>query len=415
MRSMRDESGFAMVPTLALMLAMFGLAVGLIAEVEGQQRQSGYERIREASFDLAEASLNAETVALGRSWPNGSSSPTSCSPSSTSSSCPQNSTVAGAYSGPDYSQSCATSPSTPAWQTTVRDNASGEQYWTTAVSSRGHYDGALTNDGTVWVRATSFVRCNKTSIVALVSRSVVSMDFPNNVITANWFATSNQGRKVIVDTLGSYAQPPSIRPGPAAQPSSLVVRCTGLTTSQCLNYQTDKGQVQPPTARTDSTISSSALTLTQLQTLEQQAQAAGTFWAAGSCPSSGSSLSSVNGAPVVIQGPCNISIANGTIVNSSTSPGALILENGTFSISGTAVFYGLLYCVNKQGSTGSVVTVSGNGTIQGVIAVDGLGGITAGSSNTNVIYDPRAATLLKGSSGAAINKSTFRLLPQNTP
>ncbi len=182
-----------------------------------------------------------------------------------------------------------------------------------------------------------------------------------------------------------------------------------------LNYDASKGQVQPPTARTDSTISTSVLSAAQLQTLEQQASAAGTLWTTGNCPSSGSSLSSVNGAPVVIQGPCNVSVGGNTVVNSSTTPGALIIENGTLTVSGNANIFGLVYAVNRQNSTGSVITVSGNGTIQGVIAIDGPGGITAGSSKTNVIYDPRAATLLKGSSGAAVNKNTFRLLPQNTP
>src|SRR5437879_9942083 len=123
-RHFREESGFALIPVLALMLAMFGLSLGLIAEVEGQQRQSSYERIRESSFNLAEAALGAETVAVGRTWPSSSSSPTACTPSSTSSSCLLNSTVSGAYTTPDYTQVCASS-STPAWQTTVRDNASG--------------------------------------------------------------------------------------------------------------------------------------------------------------------------------------------------------------------------------------------------------------------------------------------------
>ena len=241
------------------------------------------------------------------------------------------------------------------------------------------------------------------------------MDFPNNVVTANWFATSNQGKKVIVDTLGAYAEPPSIRPGPASQPSPLLVRCAGLTPAQCLNYDASKGQVEPPTARTDSTISSSTLTAAQLQTLEQQASAAGTLWTTGNCPTNGSNLSSVNGAPVVIQGPCDVSVVANTVVNSPTSPGALIIENGTFYMGGNATFYGLLYCVNRQNSTGSVVTLQGNTTLQGTVTIDGPGGVTAGSSKTNLIYDPRAATLLKGSSGAAVNKNTFRLLPQNTP
>ena len=101
--------------------------------------------------------------------------------------------------------------------------------------------------------------------------------------------------------------------------------------------------------------------------------------------------------------------------NSAASPGALIIENGTFSIGGTAQFFGLLYCVNKQGSTGSVVTISSNATIQGVVSVDGLGGVTIGSTRTNLIYDSRAPTLLKGTSGSSVSKNSFRLLPQSTP
>jgi hypothetical protein len=41
--------------------------------------------------------------------------------------------------------------------------------------------------------------------------------------------------------------------------------------------------------------------------------------------------------------------------------------------------------------------------------------VLAGSSSTNLIYDPRAASLLRGDAGAALEKSSFRVLPQNTP
>src|SRR5204862_7041086 len=120
----------------------------------------------------------------------------------------------------DASSGC-TSPGTPAWQTTVRDNAAGEQYWSTAVNSRPAYD--ANGDGTVWIRSTSSVQCDKTSIVSQVGKSSTAMDFPLNTVSANWFKTANQGRKVIVDTLGAYAQPPSIRPsGTAAQPAPIV-------------------------------------------------------------------------------------------------------------------------------------------------------------------------------------------------
>jgi hypothetical protein len=71
--------------------------------------------------------------------------------------------------------------------------------------------------------------------------------------------------------------------------------------------------------------------------------------------------------------------------------------------------------VNQQGSSGTVVSTGGNASIQGIVAVDGDGGVVAGSSKTNLIYDSRAASLVRGDSGATLDKSSFRVLPQNTP
>jgi Tfp pilus assembly protein PilX len=401
----RNETGLALVPVMALMLAMLALGFGLVMRSRNQQQLSGYERTRESSFNVAEAALNAQALQLGRSWPSSTTVPSSCSPGATSTYCPPSSAIGNGYA---YAASCVGS-STPIWQTSVRDNVSGELYWTTAVSSRASYD--ANNDNTVWVRSTGYVQCNKVSMVALVSRNVVQMSFPYNTLSANWFATSNPGRKVFIDTIGTYASPPATV---ASQPAPVNARCSGLTTSQCANYQPSKGQIQPPSVTTDPS-ASSALTLTQLQQLEQQAQSSGTFYPSGTCPSTAAALSSVGGAPVVVQGPCNISVGGPQSINTAASPGVLIIENGTFTVSGTAVFYGLVYCVNKQGSTGSVVTISGNGTIQGVVAVDGLGGVTVGSSKTNLIYDSRVPNLLKGSAGSSVNKNSFRLLPQSAP
>jgi hypothetical protein len=80
-------------------------------------------------------------------------------------------------------------------------------------------------------------------------------------------------------------------------------------------------------------------------------------------------------------------------------------------MSGTAYFYGLVYLANQQGVSTSILNVTGNATIQGVTAIDGNGGATLGASKTNLIYDARAAGVLQGSTGAAINRNSFRLLP----
>jgi Tfp pilus assembly protein PilX len=408
----RDESGFALISVLLLLLAMLALGMAVLARSDPQQRLSAQERSREASFRLAEAALNAQALQLSRAWPTTPTVPTSCGPTSISSLCPQQSVIAGGYSGGDYQSTCPSAPGTPAWTTSVRDNAAGERYWTTAVSSRSAYD--LNGDGAVWVRSTASVQCERVSVVSIVSRLTSPMDFPANVISANWFGTTNQGRKVMVDTLGAYAQPPSVRPtNSASQPAPVVVRCANLSDAACLTYASSKGQVQPPAVQINRTASSSTLTPAQRQALERQASAAGTLWT--TCPSGSSSLSSVGGAPVYVKGPCNISLSGGTTVNSAANPGVLVIERGTLTMSGSSVIYGIVYMANAQGATGAVVSINGAATIQGAVAVDGLGGISVGSSGTGIVYDPRAAALLRGDSGAATNKNTFRVLPSQTP
>ena len=406
-----EESGFALISVLLLLLVMLMVGMAVLARSDPQQKLSAQERSREASFRLAEATLNAQALQLSRAWPTTPTVPASCGPTSVSTLCPQQSVIAGGYSGGDYQSTCPSAPGTPAWTTNVRDNVAGERYWTTAVSSRAAYD--LNGDGAVWVRSTASVQCERVSVVSIVSRLTSPMDFPANVISANWFGTSNQGRKVMVDTLGAYAQPPSVRPtNSASQPAPIVVRCTNLSDTSCLTYASSKGQVQPPAVQINRTVASSALTPAQRQALERQASAAGTLFT--TCPS-GSSLSSVGGAPVYVKGPCNISLSGSTVVNSAANPGVLVIERGTLTMSGSAAIFGIVYMVNAQNATGAVVSINGAATIQGIVAVDGLGGVSVGSSGTGIVYDPRAPALLKGDSGASTNKNTFRVLPSQTP
>jgi Tfp pilus assembly protein PilX len=417
-RRLRDESGIALMGAMFVLVILMGIGLALISVTDTQSNVSGTERVKESGFNLAEAALNAEALQLGRVWPLNGAGTVTCTPTTgTNTYCPQPSAIGNGYTTGDYSSSCPTTSPAPAlWQTQIRDNGTGTypQYWTTAVNSQPAYD--ANGDGNVWVRAFSTVQCKTISVVGLVTSTSMPLTIANTVVTANWFQTTNQGKKVIVDTLGAYAQPPSVRPGPAAQPAKIVLRCTApLGTSPCANYAANKGQVQPPTVQQSTTVSTQALTATQLQALESQAAAANTLYAAGSCPSSSSLSSPASGAPVVIQGPCAVSVGGNTQVNSATTPGVLVIENGTLSMGGTSNFYGLIYMVNKQASSGAVVSIGGNAAIQGSVNIDGLGGVSAGSSKTNLIYDPRATALLRGSTGASINRGTIRTLPAATP
>ena len=66
---------------------------------------------------------------------------------------------------------------------------------------------------------------------------------------------------------------------------------------------------------------------------------------------------------------------------------------------------------NRQGSTGAVVTVTGNARIQGAILVDGGGGVVAGSDKTNIIFDSRVFDLPKGSGPVGRTPNSWRELP----
>ena len=395
---LRNETGSTLIAAVLIVFIMLGFGLALLAASDTQSKVSARDRTRESSFNLAEAALNAQVLQLTRSWPTAASPPSTCDPTSgANATCPQPSAIQGAYAGGDYATPCATSSTTPAWQTMVRDSQ-GEQYWNPSyATSRLAYDS--NGDGAVWVRSQATTQCHTLAVVTQVAQTSVPIAFPSNVVTANWFKTTNMGKKVIVDTRGS-----------GSQPAPIVARCVGMTTPQCLNYPANKGQVQPPAVRADSTGSAVTLTDSQLLSLKTQAQASGSYYAG--CPTAAQLTSPANGAPVYIAS-CNVSVGGNTQVNTSAKPGALVIENGTFTMQGTSNFYGLLYMVNKQATNGSVVNINGNAQIWGIVSVDGLGGITAGSSKTNLVNDPRAHTLLKGASGATANKNTFRIVPTN--
>ena len=399
-RRLRDETGATLIAAVLIVFGMLAFGLAMLAAADTQSKTSARERTREASFNLGEAALNAQALQLTRGWPTATSNTPSCVPTSTHATCPTGSAIANGYATGDYAATpCASSPSTPAWRTSVYDSQ-GETYWTQSLVGRPNYD--FNGDGALWIRSEATTRCHTVAVVSQVSQSLIPIAFPNNVVTANWFETSNQGRKVIVDTLGS-----------GGQPAGVVARCSGLSTAQCLNYQASKGQVQPPAVRADSSASPNTLSDTQLAALEAQALASGSYIAG--CPTSVAQLSSpANGAPVYVKNcPSGITVGGTTVINSATKPGALIIETGTISFGGTSNFYGLLYMVNKGGvgHPTPVVTISGNAQIYGVVSVDGNGGIRAGSSKTNLINDPRAVSLLRGSSGARLNKNTFRVVP----
>jgi Tfp pilus assembly protein PilX len=405
----RDDSqrGSALVAAMFAIAMMLMIGLATYSLVDTQQGQATRSDVGEASFRLANAALNAQMFQLGSVFPSKSTSayPSWCTSAAPAASpCPDATSLSQSFNSVQYGTSTCGGGVTNGWRTAVRDNGGGSTsyYDPAVVPSQATWDANA--DGSVWVRSEGTARCRTRTTVALVQLSRVPLPFPRNVITTNWLSVTNTGRKVIVDTLGKYAQPPSARPPSNAQPGGVAARCVSAPTP-CVNYDATRGQISPDTTQVSSGGSATTLTTDQINGLKFQAQTASpsTYYPVGSCPPS------LTGKIVFVEDMTGCGGYSGG--NSANNPGVLVFMRGTLSLGGNAVFYGIVYAGNKQGSTGAVVSIGGTAAIQGAVVVDGAGGVLAGSSRTNIVYDPRAFGLLQTLANATMVPNTWRQLP----
>jgi hypothetical protein len=407
---LRDERGVAVAAAMMTVALLMALGLGVAAWADGQQRAARRERTAEASFQQAEAVLNAQVFQLGRTWPSTSTPATSpCKPTTpgagtTATTCPDPASVAASFTGVDYTAAgCAD----PKWETIVQDDDpayGGTQYYDPqGMNPNTHaavpYD--ANGNNAVWVRATATPQCRRQTIVALATRGLKSIDWPHAVLTADWFQTSNKGNKVIINTQG---------PG-GGQPADVSTRCVSRSGSSCKNYQ--PGQIAPPSVTATSTAATPILNSTSVASLRDQAQQNSPSTYFSGCPSSVSLSSYAQGTVVFVEGgPACVTSASG---NTAAKPVIFVLNDGAFSLSGNATFYGLLYAVNASNQSSTLVTLSGCSHIQGMVAVDGRGGVDVGSCKQNLVYDPTILSSLRVYGGTVLAKNSFRVLPANTP
>ena len=397
-----QEGGSALVIAIIVIGLMMGLGLATASYVDGEQSQSGRERIRESAFNIAESALDAQVLRLSQTWPEATGAgayPLSCTPATAASVlCPDAGSLEESAKTADYSSSaCPTGSAAPLWTTSVHDDGlpPADYYDAQIVNAQPTYD--ANGNGRLWVRASGTARCSQRTVITMVNQETTSLRFPRNVVTANWFATSNQGKKTIVDTQGS-----------SSQPAGLVARCAGFAApysppSPCMNFDPAKGQVTPNTAEPSPTTPAVAVSPLDLAAFKSRAMELNTYYPAGApCPAS------LTGPAVYVE---DFTGCAGKAANSAAAPGALYIGRGTFSLGGNSVFYGLLYMGNLQGSSGAVVTVAGTALIKGAVAIDGPGGLVAGSSKANVIFDERVFDVFKGNRTVARTPSTFRELP----
>lgn len=380
-RIAHDEQGSVVVAVVALTL-MLVLGFASYSAVGTQTRLSGEERVRESSFNLAEGALNAQTFVIGRLGPGSLTRgyPAQCPSATEPTLCPDPERLTESF---DPALQADYGNGQTSWTTTVRDNSSGP-FYDDAVEAQPAYD--ANKDNQVWVRATAAVRGKTRTLVALVQVETRPVQFPRYAITAGSFTTTNNGNKLIIDTSGSLG---------------LAVRCDQPPESTCMDYEANKGQVSPNNYQL-SYPNPKAISDDDLAGLVELAEASGTYYA--TCPDNPS------GAVVVVEsGNCSYNDSvPGACCNTATEPGIFIVKNGTFSLGGNLEFRGIVYARNEQGSSGNVVMLGGTAAILGGVMVDGPGGVLAGASGTNIVFDPRPFDGARSFGTAGIVQNTWR-------
>jgi Tfp pilus assembly protein PilX len=412
----RDEQGFVLVTAIVLLTVMMGLGFGLLMYGNSQQHAAGYEQASETAFDLAEAALNAQISQLAHKWPGTEelakeypASGCTAITSTATNGCPSTGSLSAGYPSIG-SGTCPAGTGTDAWgssgngwTTYVRDDKYSSTYFNSAEEKKEPtWD--ENKDGDLWVRSVGIVQCHVVTLVSLVSKQNIPFNFPRNAATANWFETTNNGNKTIINTQGK-----------AAEPGNVSMRCAGFKGTEeevdkaCKKYISEKSrdQVSPDTTNSPGS-PSPTLSAAQLEALKQQAESDGTYYASGSCPNNEKELA---GLPVYVEGPCNISMGGNAVINSEASPGFLVIINGTIAIGGTCEFYGVIYDTNQQEANGVVAELFGKAHVVGAIDVDGSGGINFGSSKVNLEFNPKVIEEFKLYSGVSSTRNSFRVLP----
>ncbi len=401
-----EQDGNVLVMAIALVALMLVMGSSTLAVVDTQTDVTKADRQHESTFNLAEGVLNAQTFVLARRGTGGAGSaafPATCVHGTTHPLCPDEAQLERSYShGTQNDYDTATG-----WTTRVRDNPNGTYYSPAAVDAAALYD--ANGDRQLWVSAEATVRDRTREIVALIRVEDRPVTFPSYALLAGAFSTSNNGRKVIVD---------------ATDPTSLgiAVRCVGTPSksSTCLGYDPGKGQLDPPDRYSTGAADVPSISADDLQALEEYARGNGTYHT--SCPGP-----NPNGTVVVIEsGDCSFNNSSPSApgaskcCNTPTSPGLLIVKCGTVSLGGNIEFYGLIYVPNKQSSTdtsycssGNVVTTSGTSLISGGVSIDGPGRMFAGSSGSNVIFNPLAFQNVRAAGTAGVVQNTWREVPDN--
>jgi hypothetical protein len=400
-----EERGNVLVTAILLMAVMLSVGIAVASTVDTQTSQSRKERERESTFNLAEAALSAQTFILGRRGTGTSTNPypsTGCPSATMDYFCPSTDTLMRSYTG-DASQVDFGAGSDTAWRTDVLDDADASgtpvRFWDDSYlgdSNWPRYDA----DGNrhVWVRSEATVRGHERAIVAWVKIEDRIVSFPRYAVLSGYLHGKNSGGhggRPLVNSTGSLG---------------IAVRCNAPPQSTCIDLNPTKGpQLQPPGNYQLTYPNSTAIGADELAALEDMAKANGTWYA--TCPSN------PNGDVVYVKdaGTCRYTNSapaapgGGKCCNTAANPGLYIVERGSVDFGGNIEFWGVIYNANLDNSSNErLVETSGTAAVHGGVLVDGSGGVYAGSSGDNIVYNAFSFDDIKAVGTAGVVQNTWR-------
>lgn len=402
-KKLDNERGNVLVTAILLMTVMMSVGLALASTVDTQTTQSRKERERESSFNLAEASLSAQTFILGRKGTGTQSRPypaAGCPASGDTFFCPSSAHLMRSYTG-DASQVDFGSDTT--WNTHVLDDAdaAGTQvtFWKDEFlddSTWPRYD--ANGNRHVWVRSEAVVRGHLRAIVAWVKIEDMIVSFPRYAVLSGYLSGKNSGGhggRPLVNSTGSLG---------------VAVRCSLPPQSDCIDLDPTKGpQLQPPANVQLDYPSNTAIPGDSLFALEDVAKANGTWYE--TCPSNpnGDVVYVKNAGECRYENSAPVTAGATKCCNTLANPGLYIVERGSVDFGGNIEFWGVVYNANLDSSNSErLIETSGTATIRGGAIVDGPGGVYAGSSGDNIVYNAFAFDDITAVGTAGVVQNTWR-------
>jgi hypothetical protein len=383
---MTDERGSALVVAIIVTSLILSLGFTSLALTDQQTRESGVERMRESSFNLAEGALQQQSFLLGgKGWPKVASPapPSSCGQTSSSQFCPTPAALiggAGAYEGTDYDSGAS-------WVTFVRDNiAVGNQVYSSTIfaESPAQPTWDANGDGLIWVKSSATVGAKPAvgatpatagrtrTIIALLKRDPIPIGLRKAVLVAGGLNIPQNGQSNVITTDSS---------------TPVVLRCAGYG-GTCNSSNTGKGgsQISPiPPQYTGA----DQPPYTPTDALEKIIDSATTFTpsSASTCPSAAQLTGIVVIAPTSNSITCKYT--GNTAHNSMTAPGIVIMRRGVLELAGNGPFFGVILHLNEgnDGPLKHCIDITGTPDVTGGIIVEGNCGFQM-NGNARLVYDP---------------------------